>query len=60
MAGFGWAKYPMVQRMDALRQEVPITLIYGSRWAWAGVGEGVGVDGRRLAWALMWAWAGVG
>lgn len=31
MAGFGWAKYPMIQRMDSLRKEVPITLIYGSR-----------------------------
>lgn len=31
MSGFGWAKYPMIQRMDSLRKEVPITLIYGSR-----------------------------
>ncbi|XP_042884729.1 (Lyso)-N-acylphosphatidylethanolamine lipase-like [Penaeus japonicus] len=31
MAGFGWAKYPMIHRMDSLRKEVPITLIYGSR-----------------------------
>lgn len=31
MAGFGWAKYPMIQRMDSLRKGLPITLIYGSR-----------------------------
>ncbi|XP_068244685.1 (Lyso)-N-acylphosphatidylethanolamine lipase-like [Palaemon carinicauda] len=31
MAGFGWAKYPMIQQMESLRKEVPITLIYGSR-----------------------------
>ncbi|MPC11441.1 Protein ABHD4 [Portunus trituberculatus] len=31
MAGFGWAKYPMIQRMDSLRKGLPITLIYGAR-----------------------------
>ncbi|KAG0725164.1 Protein ABHD4 [Chionoecetes opilio] len=31
MAGFGWAKYPMIQRMDSMRKGLPITLIYGSR-----------------------------
>ncbi|XP_042239511.1 (Lyso)-N-acylphosphatidylethanolamine lipase-like isoform X2 [Homarus americanus] len=31
MAGFGWAKYPMIQRMDSLRKGMPMTLIYGSR-----------------------------
>ncbi|XP_018021141.2 uncharacterized protein LOC108677433 [Hyalella azteca] len=31
MSGFGWAKHPMVHRLDSLQQEVPITLIYGSR-----------------------------
>uniref|UniRef100_A0A2P2I194 1-acylglycerol-3-phosphate O-acyltransferase ABHD5 n=1 Tax=Hirondellea gigas TaxID=1518452 RepID=A0A2P2I194_9CRUS len=31
MSGFGWAKFPMFHRLDALQQEVPITLIYGSR-----------------------------
>ena len=31
MAGFGWAKYPMIHRMDSLQKEVPITLIYGAR-----------------------------
>lgn len=31
MAGFGWAKYPMIQRMDSLRKGMPMTVIYGSR-----------------------------
>ncbi|CAL4104370.1 unnamed protein product, partial [Meganyctiphanes norvegica] len=31
MSGFGWAKHPMINRIDALRKGVPITLIYGSR-----------------------------
>lgn len=31
MSGFGWAKYPIINRMDSLRQDVPITLIYGAR-----------------------------
>lgn len=31
MTGFGWAKNPIINRMDLLRKDVPITLIYGSR-----------------------------
>lgn len=31
MYGFGWAKYPMINRVDKLSDEVPITLLYGSR-----------------------------
>ncbi|XP_019881715.1 (Lyso)-N-acylphosphatidylethanolamine lipase isoform X2 [Aethina tumida] len=31
MSGFGWAKNPMVKRIDKLRPDIPITLTYGSR-----------------------------
>ncbi|XP_050305889.1 (Lyso)-N-acylphosphatidylethanolamine lipase-like isoform X2 [Anthonomus grandis grandis] len=31
MSGFGWAKNPMVQRIDHLDAEIPITLLYGSK-----------------------------
>ncbi|XP_076687114.1 pummelig isoform X3 [Andrena cerasifolii] len=31
MQGFGWAKNPIVRRIDQLSPEIPITLLYGSR-----------------------------
>lgn len=31
MSSFGWAKYPMCNRIPSLKKEVPLTLIYGSR-----------------------------
>lgn len=31
MVGLGWAKNPMLNRMDKLRPDIPITLLYGSR-----------------------------
>lgn len=31
MSGFGWAKHPMLNRIDDLRSDKPITLLYGSR-----------------------------
>ena len=31
MKSFGWAKYPMLHRISALRSDVPITFIYGAR-----------------------------
>lgn len=31
MSGFGWAKNPMLNRMHEVREDKPITLLYGSR-----------------------------
>lgn len=31
MSGFGWAKNPMVRRIEQLRSDTPVTLLYGSR-----------------------------
>lgn len=31
MESFGWAKFPMLHRISALRADVPITFIYGAR-----------------------------
>lgn len=31
MSGFGWAKNPMLNRMHDVREDKPITLLYGSR-----------------------------
>lgn len=39
-ATFGWAKHPMIHRMDALRKDIPITVLYGSRsWVDNASGE---------------------
>ncbi|XP_029160226.1 protein ABHD4 isoform X2 [Nylanderia fulva] len=40
MHGFGWAKNPIVKRMDKLSNDIPITLLYGSRsWVDNSAGE---------------------
>lgn len=40
MYGFGWAKNPIVKRMHKLRDNIPITLLYGSRsWVDNSAGE---------------------
>lgn len=31
MTGLGWAKHPMLNRMHEVREDKPITLLYGSR-----------------------------
>lgn len=40
MSGFGWAKNPMIRRIHEIHDEIPITLIYGSRsWVDSTAGE---------------------
>ncbi|XP_043267663.1 1-acylglycerol-3-phosphate O-acyltransferase ABHD5 isoform X2 [Venturia canescens] len=40
MQGFGWAKNPIVKRMDKMSPDIPITLLYGSRsWVDNSAGE---------------------
>lgn len=40
MFGFGWAKNPIVKRMHKLSDDIPITLLYGSRsWVDNSAGE---------------------
>lgn len=46
MHGFGWAKNPIVKRMDTLSPEIPITLIYGSR-SWVDNSAGELIKGSR-------------
>lgn len=31
MSSFGWAKFPMLNRISGLRSDIPITFIYGAR-----------------------------
>ncbi|KAF7281538.1 hypothetical protein GWI33_004573 [Rhynchophorus ferrugineus] len=39
MKGFGWAKNPMVRRLDKLYDDIPITVIYGE-YSWIDKGPG--------------------
>lgn len=42
MEGFGWAKNPMINRIHLIDDEVPITMIYGSRsWVDNSAGEAI-------------------
>lgn len=42
MSGFGWAKHPMINRMNKIREDIPITLLYGSRsWVDNSAGESI-------------------
>ncbi|KAG7207862.1 hypothetical protein KM043_009461 [Ampulex compressa] len=48
MQGFGWAKNPIVKRMDKLDPEIPITLLYGSR-SWVDNSAGETIKQSRLS-----------
>lgn len=47
MNGFGWAKNPMVHRIDKLHEDVPITLMYGSR-SWIDHSAGGIIKDKRM------------
>ncbi|CAH1163557.1 unnamed protein product [Phaedon cochleariae] len=47
MSDFGWAKNPIVRRIDQLRAEIPITLLYGSR-SWIDHSAGEIIKEKRI------------
>ncbi|KAF2899955.1 hypothetical protein ILUMI_06222 [Ignelater luminosus] len=47
MSGFGWAKNPMVNRIDSMNKNIPITLLYGSR-SWVDNTAGQIVKEKRI------------
>lgn len=48
MSGFGWAKHPMINRMNKIREDIPITLLYGSRsWVDNSAGEAIKESGHH-------------
>lgn len=47
MSGFGWAKHPMVNRIDKMHKDVPITLLYGSR-SWVDNSAGEIIKEKRI------------
>ncbi|XP_023021200.1 (Lyso)-N-acylphosphatidylethanolamine lipase isoform X2 [Leptinotarsa decemlineata] len=47
MNGFGWAKNPIVRRIDQLSEDIPITLIYGSR-SWVDHSAGEVIADKRI------------
>lgn len=46
MESFGWAKNPMIHRIKDVRQDIPITFIYGSR-SWIDSSSGEKIKSQR-------------
>ncbi|KAI9583233.1 (Lyso)-N-acylphosphatidylethanolamine lipase isoform X1 [Glossina fuscipes] len=46
MESFGWAKHPMIHRIKDVRQDIPITFIYGSR-SWIDSSSGEKIKSQR-------------
>lgn len=42
MHGFGWAKNPIIKRVDKMKEDIPITILYGSRsWVANSAGDAI-------------------
>ncbi|XP_037948748.1 (Lyso)-N-acylphosphatidylethanolamine lipase-like isoform X2 [Teleopsis dalmanni] len=46
MQSFGWAKHPMIHRIKDVREDIPITFIYGSR-SWIDSSSGEKIKAQR-------------
>ena len=46
MASFGWAKFPMINRINALKTDVPVTFVYGAR-SWVDHNPGLQLKSMR-------------
>lgn len=47
MEGFGWARNPIIKRMDQMNEDIPITILYGSR-SWVANSAGETIKKQRL------------
>lgn len=47
METFGWAKHPMIHRINDIHEDIPITFIYGSR-SWIDSSPGEKIKSQRI------------